>query len=161
MKQIKFSINGLEKVFTLENADEMLLDLLRRHGYKGAKWGCGDGSCGACTVIIDGKTVTSCITYAFLADGKDVWTIEGLGTLDSPHPIQQAMVDEGAVQCGFCIPGMVLSAKAMFDEIPIPDDDTIKEYMDGNLCRCTGYEKIYTALQKVTAKNAEEASNEK
>ena len=156
MKTITFNINGIKREFVLDSADEKLLDLLRRHGYKGAKWGCGDGSCGACTVIMNGKTVTSCITYAFLADGKDVWTIEGLGTLDSPHPIQEALVNEGAVQCGFCIPGIVLSAKAMLDENPTPDDDTIKEYLDGNLCRCTGYEKIYTALQKVVSKNAEE-----
>ncbi len=156
MKTITFNINGIKREFVLDSADEKLLDLLRRHGYKGAKWGCGDGSCGACTVIMNGKTVTSCITYAFLADGKDVWTIEGLGTLDSPHPIQEALVNEGAVQCGFCIPGIVLSAKAMLDENPTPDDDTIKEYLDGNLCRCTGYEKIYTALQKVVSKNVEE-----
>jgi aerobic carbon-monoxide dehydrogenase small subunit len=159
MKTITFSINGNKKKFTIA-PDEKLLDLLRRNGYKGAKWGCGEGSCGACTVIIDGITAYSCITYAFLADGKDVWTIEGLGTLDSPHPIQRALIDEGAVQCGFCIPGMVLSAKAMFDKTPTPDNDTIKEYMDGNLCRCTGYEKIYTALQKVSEANAQEVSNE-
>jgi aerobic carbon-monoxide dehydrogenase small subunit len=159
MKTITFNINGNKKSFTIA-PDEKLLDLLRRNGYKGAKWGCGEGSCGACTVIIDGRTAYSCITYAFLADGKDVWTIEGLGSLDSPHPIQRTLIDEGAVQCGFCIPGMVLSAKAMFDKTPTPDDDTIKEYMDGNLCRCTGYEKIYTALQKVSEANAQEVSNE-
>ncbi len=155
MKTITFSINGEQKQFSI-NPDEMLVDVLRNNGYKGVKWGCGEGSCGACTVIIDGQTVYSCITYAFLADEKDVWTIEGLGTLDAPHPIQEALVNEGAVQCGFCIPGIVLSAKALLDKISIPDDDTLKEYMDGNLCRCTGYEKIYTALQKVVSKNAEE-----
>ena len=159
MKTISFNINGNKKSFTV-TADEKLLDLLRRHGYKGAKWGCGEGSCGACTVLIDGKAVYSCITYALLADGKDVWTIEGLGTLNSPHSIQRALIDEGAVQCGFCIPGMVLSAKAMFDKNSTPDSDTIKEYMDGNLCRCTGYEKIYIALQKVSAANAQEITNE-
>ena len=160
MKKIKFSINGGEKEFALNSNDEKLLDLLCRYGYKGAKWGCGEGSCGACTVIINGRTAYSCITYAFLADGQDVWTIEGMGTRENPHPIQRALVNEGAVQCGFCIPGMVLSAKAMFDKIPTPDDNTMKEYMDGNLCRCTGYEKIYTALQKVSEANAGEVHND-
>ena len=152
MKEITFSINGEAKTFSI-SPNESLLELLRRSGYKGAKWGCGEGTCGACTVIVDGKTIHACITYAFWADGKDVWTIEGVGTPDSPHPIQRALVDEGAVQCGYCIPGMVLSAKALFDKNPTPDVDTIKEYTDGNLCRCTGYEKIYTALQKVSAAN--------
>jgi len=159
VKTITFSINGEQKQFSVA-PDEMLIDLLRKNGYKGIKWGCGEGSCGACTVIINGNTAYSCITYAFLADGKDVWSIEGLGTRKFPHPIQEALVSEGAVQCGYCIPGIVLSAKAMLDKVSVPDDDTIKEYMDGNLCRCTGYEKIYTALQKVVAKNAEEVSNE-
>jgi aerobic carbon-monoxide dehydrogenase small subunit len=159
MKKIKFSLNGIVKEFTLNSADEKLLELLRRNGYKGAKWGCGDGSCGACTVLINGKTALACITYAFLADGQDIWTIEGMGTRENPHSIQRALIDEGAVQCGFCIPGMVLAAKAMFDQFPTPDDDTLKEHMDGNLCRCTGYEKIYTALQKVAVANAKEAQN--
>ena len=159
MRTITFSINGEKRSFEIK-ADEKLLDLLHRHGYKGPKWGCGEGSCGACTVIIDGRTAYSCITYAFLVDGRDVWTIEGIGTPDTPHPIQKALVDEGAIQCGFCIPGMVLSAKALFDKNPTPDNDTIKEYMDGNLCRCTGYEKIYTALQKVSASNARGNKNE-
>ena len=107
-------------------------------------------------VIIDKKTFHSCITYAFWADGKDVWTIEGVGTKDVPHPIQKALVDEGAVQCGYCIPGMVLSAKALFDKNPTPNEEEIKQQMDGNLCRCTGYEKIYSALKKVSAANSKQ-----
>ncbi|MCF7790464.1 MAG: (2Fe-2S)-binding protein [Victivallales bacterium] len=155
MKKISFTLNGEEKEFVLDSADEKLLNLLRRYGYKGTKWGCGEGACGTCTVILNGKTVYSCITYAFLAEGSEIWTIEGMGTRKNPHPIQKALVKEGAVQCGYCIPGMVLSAKAMFDKIPSPNDLEIREYMDGNLCRCTGYEKIYTALKKVAESNAE------
>ena len=147
-KHISFSINGEKKDFEV-TADEKLLDLLRRSGYKGTKWGCKEGVCGACTVIMDGRAVLSCILFAFQADGRDVWTIEGAGDYDKPHPFQQALVNEGAVQCGYCIPGMVMSAKAMLDEDPKPDDDKVREMMDGNLCRCTGYEKIWDALHKV------------
>ncbi len=158
-KSITFTLNGELREFSVFS-DEKLIDLLHRYDCKGVKWGCGEGSCGSCTVIINGRIAYSCITYAFLVNGKDVWTIEGIGTLESPHPIQKALVNEGAIQCGFCIPGMVLSAKAMFDKNSTPDSDTIKEYMDGNLCRCTGYEKIYIALQKVSAANAQEITNE-
>ena len=148
LKHISFSINGDQKEFEV-TADEKLLDLLRRSGYKGSKWGCREGVCGACTVIMDGRAIYSCILYAFQADGRDVWTIEGVGDYDKPHPFQQALVDEGAVQCGYCIPGTIMSAKAMLDEDPEPDDEKVKEMMAGNLCRCTGYVKIWSALHKV------------
>jgi carbon-monoxide dehydrogenase small subunit len=153
-KRISCTVNGVKKEFEI-TADEKLLDVLRRHGYKGVKWGCREGVCGACTVIMDGRAVYSCILYAFQADGRDIWTIEGVGTYEEPHPFQQALVDEGAVQCGFCIPGTILSAKAMLDKDPEPDDETVREMMDGNLCRCTGYEKIWDALHKVIEQNAE------
>ena len=160
MSRIRFRINGETKDFILETADEKLLDLLRRYGYKGAKWGCGEGTCGSCTVIMNGSVIYSCITYAFQADGQEIWTIEGMGTREEPHPIQKTLVDEGAVQCGYCIPGMVMAAKSMFDKHPTPDGSKIKEYMDGNLCRCTGYEKIYRALLKVSESNRVEVEDE-
>lgn len=157
MKKIQFTLNGIQREFVLNDVNESLLDLLRRNGLKGTKWGCGEASCGTCTVLLDGKAVYSCVMKAFQADGKEVWTIEGVGTRDNPHPIQKALIDEGAVQCGYCIPGIVLSAKAMFDDNSEVDDSTIRQYMDGNLCRCTGYEKIFTALLKVSESKSREA----
>ncbi|MDP6490346.1 MAG: (2Fe-2S)-binding protein [Kiritimatiellia bacterium] len=153
VKQISLTLNGEPKTFET-TADETLVDLLRRHGYRGTKTGCYEGACGACTVILDGRAVYGCLLRAFQAHGRDVQTIEGAGSFDDPHPVQRALVDEGAVQCGFCTPGMVLSAKALLDETPHPGSDTIKEHMDGNLCRCTGYEKIRVAVEKVAASTA-------
>jgi carbon-monoxide dehydrogenase small subunit len=146
--EIEFELNG-EMVVVAVNAEDKLLDVVRRLGCKSVKYGCGEGACGACTVLLNGKPVYSCILYAFQADGGEVWTVEGVSDFDRPHPVQKALAEAGAVQCGYCIPGMVLSAKAMFDEIYDPSDDDIREHMDGNLCRCTGYEKIWTALQNV------------
>lgn len=147
---LHFVLNGEPKEF-LVAPDEKLLELLRREGYRGAKHGCGTGSCGSCTVIMDGQIVYACLLYAFQAEGRAVETIEGVGDFGSPHPIQQALVNEGAVQCGFCIPGIVLAAKALLAENPKPTDEELKIHLDGNLCRCTGYEKIEVALHKVIA----------
>jgi len=149
-KKISFTLNGVKKEFEVD-PNERLLALLRRNGYKGTKYGCLEGSCGTCTVIMNGKAVNSCLVFAFQAHGSDITTIEALGSGDKMHEIQESLVEEGAVQCGYCTPGMVLSAKAMFDENPTPDEETIKFHMDGNLCRCTGYEKIWAALKKVSA----------
>ncbi|HOW27581.1 MAG TPA: (2Fe-2S)-binding protein [Elusimicrobiota bacterium] len=151
-KTISFTLNGESREFDID-PNERLLGLLRRNGFKGTKYGCLEGTCGACTVIMDGKAVDSCLVFAFQAHGRNVVTIEGLGDAGTPHEIQQALIEEGAVQCGYCTPGMVLSAKAMFDETPTPDDETIRLHMDGNLCRCTGYEKIWSAMKKVSAKH--------
>ena len=152
-KRITLRLNGEAKQFEIR-PDEMLLDLLRREGYTGTKHGCGEATCGSCTVIMDGRAVYACILYAFQAQGRDIRTIEGEGDFDNPTPLQQALVDEGAVQCGFCIPGMVMAAKALMDADPDPDDGKIREYMDGNLCRCTGYEKIWDALRRVIDGNS-------
>jgi carbon-monoxide dehydrogenase small subunit len=152
-KRIEFTLNGETRQFLIR-PDEMLLDLLRGAGLMSVKHGCGEATCGACTVIMDGRAVYSCITYAFQAQGRQVWTAEGVGSYARPHPFQEALVEEGAVQCGFCIPGMVLSAKALLDRNPAPDDDEIRTGMDGNLCRCTGYEKIWSALRRVIARGA-------
>ena len=156
MKNISITINGQTKALGID-PDETLSTLLRREGCKGVKVGCDEGVCGACTVILDGKTVNSCHVYAFQAHGRVVETIESLGTFDQPHRLQQALADEGAVQCGFCTPGMILSAKVLLEANPKPTEDELKEHLDGNLCRCTGYEKIQAALRRVM----EEAPNSK
>ena len=148
-KKISFILNGEEKIFKI-SSNENLLNLLRRNGYKGSKFGCGEGSCGSCTVIMNGKAIYSCILYAFQAAGSIIETIEYVGSEKKLHKIQKALVDEGAVQCGYCIPGIVMSAKAMFADNKHPDEDYIMTHVDGNLCRCTGYEKILTALKKVS-----------
>lgn len=155
-KSITFTINGEKKTFEIEPG-EKLAKLLRRKGYVGVKEGCDEGTCGACTVIIDGHAVFSCILHAFLADGRDVRTIESIGDFDNPHPLQAALVEEGAVQCGYCIPGMIMSAEALMQEMSDPTDDDIRTRMDGNLCRCTGYEKIWVAVKKVVAARAGKA----
>ena len=115
----------------------------------GTKRGCSEGVCGSCTVILDGRAVYSCILPAFQVQGRSIETIEGVGDFDSPHPFQKALAEKGAVQCGYCTPGMVMSAKALLDADSRPSKAKAKEYMDGVLCRCTGYEKIWEALKKV------------
>ena len=129
-----------------------LLDFLREDlGLKGTKRGCDSGQCGACTIIMDGKTVNACLILAIQADGKEILTIEGLSSGGRLHPLQEAFVEEGAVQCGFCVPGMILSAKALLDEKKDPSEGEIREALSGNLCRCTGYVKIIKAVQKAAA----------
>ncbi len=150
MRAIKVKINGANRVLQIET-DERLSKALRRAGYKGVKEGCDEGMCGACTVILDGRAVNSCIVRAWQVEGRSVETIEGLGTFDKPHPIQRAMADEGAVQCGFCTPGIILSAVAAMRANPKITEKELWSEMDGNLCRCTGYEKIQAALRKVLA----------
>ena len=137
---ITVNINGREQAWTVAPG-EYLLDVLRREGYKGVKKGCDNGDCGTCTVLLDGKPVLACMMFAAQAHRRALLTIEGLGTPDKPHPIQQAFVETGAVQCGFCIPGMVLATKALLDENPDPDELAVRRALDGNLCRCTGYVK--------------------
>ena len=145
---VSFTLNGELKTFATE-PDEKLLALLRREGYKGAKYGCGQGTCGACTVLMDGRAVYACLLFAMQAEGREILTVESIGTHDKPSPFQQELIDAGAVQCGYCIPGMIMSAEALMRNETSFDDEIVKEYMDGNLCRCTGYEKIWAALRKV------------
>lgn len=129
-----------------------LLEILREKlNLTGTKEGCGKGECGACTVIMNGMAVNSCLILASSADGAQIETIEGLEVNGRLHPLQEAFINEGAVQCGFCTPGMILSAKALLDKNHDPDDDEIKEALEGNLCRCTGYSKIISAVKKASA----------
>lgn len=149
MKQtIIFNLNG-ESVQVEIEPHLTLLQLLRdRVGLTGTKEGCGMGECGACTVLLDGKTVNSCIFPAIEVDGKSVTTIEGLTDAQGNlHPIQKAFIEYGAIQCGFCTPGMVLSAKALLDENPKPTEEEIRDGIAGNLCRCTGYLQIVQAIK--------------
>ncbi len=146
--EITFTLNG-EQVKTEVEPDWTLLHLLREvFLLKGTKEGCGYGECGACTVIIDGKAVNSCIFPVMEAEGKSVMTIEGmLNDKGELHPLQQAFMDKGAVQCGFCTPGMIMSAQALLEEQPKPTEDEIKTSIEGNLCRCTGYVNIIEAIK--------------
>lgn len=143
---IKLRVNGVTYEATIEPR-QTLLEILRGNlGLTGAKKACDTGDCGACTVIMDGKPVVSCLVLAVEAQGKDILTIEGLAKNGQLHPIQQAFVDRGAIQCGFCTPGMILSAKALLDRNPKPTEDEVKAAIVGNLCRCTGYAKIVEAI---------------
>jgi carbon-monoxide dehydrogenase small subunit len=148
--KLMLKINRAEKMVDAEPG-EALLHVLRREGYKGAKFGCGQGFCGACTVLLDGKPVNSCLLLVGLVEGREITTIEGLGSVDRLHPIQEAYLDAGAVQCGYCTPGFALATKALLDEKPDPTDGQIKQALDGNYCRCTGYVKIVDAV-KLAAK---------
>ena len=146
-----FLVNGGEYEVIIE-PHVLLIDVLRdKLGLTGTKYACGAGDCGACTVLIDGKPSFSCLTLAVTAKGKSILTIEGLAEGNELHPIQQAFVDKGAIQCGFCTPGMILSAKALLDENPEPTREEIESALAGNLCRCTGYVKILDAVESAAA----------
>jgi len=148
-RRISFTLNG-EKVEAEVEPHWTLLRLLREvFELTGAKEGCGMGECGACTVQLDGKAVVSCLLPALEVEGKEVWTVEGLAERSPSglHPIQQAFVQQGAIQCGFCTPGMIMSAKALLDENPQPTEEEIKTAISGNICRCTGYVQIIRAIK--------------
>ncbi len=151
---INITVNQKKYELAVE-ANMTLADMLREElKLTGTKKGCGLGECGACTVLLDGKTVSSCLVLAIEADNREVTTIEGIENEKGLHPIQQAFVEKGAIQCGFCTPGMVLSSKALLDENPHPDEQDIRKAISGNLCRCTGYQKIVEAVQSVAAQKA-------
>jgi carbon-monoxide dehydrogenase small subunit len=142
-----FTINGRQEQVSIP-PHRTLLEMLREDlQLTGTKEGCGHGECGACTVILDGKTVNSCLVLAAEADGQDILTIEGLETGDKIHLIQQAFIDESGMQCGFCTPGVILSAKALLDANPDPTREEIKAALVGNFCRCTGYTKILESVE--------------
>ena len=162
--EISLRLNGREKRFRVEERETLLQVLRERAGLTGAKKGCDLGECGACTVILNGRAVNSCCVFAVQADGGEakrscrikgctlegarVLTIEGVADGERLHPIQQAFIDAGAVQCGFCTPGMILAAKALLDREPRPSRSAIRQALSGNLCRCTGYEKIEQAVER-------------
>ncbi len=151
---MKITVNGQEYRITAKYW-RTLLDVLRNDlGLTGTKEGCGTGSCGSCTVLIDGQAVNSCLILIGEVKGKAITTIEGLAREGKLHPLQQAFMDEGAVQCGFCTPGLILTAKALLDSNPKPSESQIREAIVGNLCRCTGYDKIVRAI--MTASQAED-----
>ncbi|PIY27240.1 MAG: (2Fe-2S)-binding protein [Deltaproteobacteria bacterium CG_4_10_14_3_um_filter_51_14] len=146
---IKTTINGQDLELAV-NPNQTLADLLRYElGLTGTKKGCEMGECGSCTVILDDRPVNSCLVLAVRADGSSITTIEGMETDRGMHPIQKAFVEKGAIQCGFCSPGMILSAKALLDKNPTPDERQIRTAISGNLCRCTGYQKIVEAISSV------------
>lgn len=145
-REITLKVNG-QPYHLAVDLHRTLLEVLRDElGLTGAKYGCGMGECGACTVLVEGEAVLSCITLAATADGKAITTIEGLAENGNLHPVQQAFIDRGAIQCGYCTPGMILAAKALLDENPRPTEEEVKQYLRGNLCRCTGYTKIIEAV---------------
>lgn len=156
---MQLRVNGVLHEIAVE-PQRTLLEVLRDDlGYTGTKRACDSGDCGACTVLVDGKAVLGCLTLAVGMQGKEIRTIESLGTGDALDPLQQAFVDCGAIQCGFCTPGMILSAKALLDEHPHPGREQVRRAIAGNLCRCTGYAKIVEAIEAAAARSvADEGS---
>jgi len=144
---IEIVVNGESKKAEV-SAEETLLHALRdKLGHTEVKEGCGKGDCGACAVLLDGKAVNACLTLALQAHQKEVVTVKGVGTREKPHPLQVSFVKHGAIQCGFCTAGMIVSAKGLLDKKPRPTRQEIKEAISGNLCRCTGYKKIVEAIE--------------
>ncbi len=147
MRKVCFVLNGREVEFEVEPG-MTLLELLRREGLKSVKHGCESGECGACTVLLDGEPVNSCILLALQVRGRRIDTVESLGTPQKLHPLQEAFLECGAVQCGYCTPGMLLSAKALLDRSPDPTKEEIRDALAGNFCRCTGYVKPIEAVRR-------------
>jgi carbon-monoxide dehydrogenase small subunit len=148
-KGIILKVNGEEREVRVEPR-QTLLDTLRNDlGLTGTKEGCGNGNCGTCTVLLNGKAVSSCLVFTVEAEGQEITTIEGLAVAGKIHPLQRAFVEEGSIQCGFCTPGMILTAKAFLDANPHPTEIQVRQAIAGNLCRCTGYDKIVRAILKV------------
>ena len=145
-REVEFKVNG-EKYSVIVDTRETLLDALRyRLGFMGSKEGCGNGNCGSCTVDLNGATVNSCLVFAVEGDGAEVTTVEGVAANGMLHPVQQAFIEHGALQCGFCTPGFIMSAKALLEHNPSPTAHEIRLALAGNLCRCTGYDKIVRAV---------------
>ena len=151
MKDLNLRVNG-EPIQLFIEEDETLLEVLRnRLMLTGTKQGCGEGQCGHCTVLLNGKAVNSCLTLALEAEGGEVLTIEGLARGDQLHPIQKAYVDAGAIQCGYCTPGMIMAIYSLLQENPHPGDEQIREGIKGVMCRCTGYYKVVEAVKSAAA----------
>ena len=155
-QHLRMRVNGRD-VEVYVRPDARLIDVLRDLGYLSVKEGCGTGECGACTVIMDGKTVLSCITFALQANGKEIITVEGLAKNGKLHPVQEAFIEKGAVQCGYCIPGFIMSTVYLLNENPNPTHEDILDALEGNLCRCTGYVKIIEAVKEAASRLKKEA----
>ncbi len=155
---VSLNVNGRTHDVALQ-PNATLLQALRGLGYTDVKNGCEKGDCGACAVLLDGEPVNSCLVLAWQAEGAEIITNAGLGTLDDPHPLQEAFADSGGAQCGYCTPGMIVSAKALLDRNPNPTEEEIREAIAGNLCRCTGYAQIIDAVQ-MAAERMEETGGE-
>ncbi len=154
---LQIRVNGTDHRLEVQ-ADRLLLSCLRDDlGLTGTKEGCSTGSCGACAVLLDGKLVSSCLILAASADGREIVTIEGVGSDEDLDPVQAAFVEHGGLQCGFCTPGMIMAARALLEENPAPSEEQIVDWMMGNLCRCTGYYKILDSIQAASVRLQEEA----
>lgn len=150
-RPVVLTINGRARTASFP-AHRTLLEALRELGHVEVKCGCEKGDCGACAVLLDGVAVDSCLTLAWMAEGRQITTVSGLGSADSPHPLQQAFADSGAAQCGYCTPGVIIAAKSMIDRNPEPSEEDIRIALSGNLCRCTGYVKIVDAVHDAAAR---------
>lgn len=159
--RVRFRVNGQDIELDIEPM-ATLLDVLREQlGLTGTKKGCDAGDCGACTVIMDKKAILSCLTPAMQATGREITTVEGLSRNGELHPLQEAFIECGAVQCGFCTPGMLLSAKALLDQNPSPTQEEVRMAISGNLCRCTGYKKIIDAIMLASKRMKDEGGQGK
>jgi len=151
-KEIILEINGNEEKVFCQPGETLLQVLRNKLNHTEIKEGCGKGDCGACTILLDGIPVDSCLVLAYQAEGKKILTVKGLGTLEKLHPLQKKFIEKGAIQCGFCIPGQLLSAKALLENNSRPSKEDIKRALSGNLCRCTGYKKIIEAIEEASEK---------
>lgn len=156
--EVRLTVNGESKLWTIAPGD-ILLDVLRRQGYAGVKRGCETGECGACTVLYNGRAIDSCLMFAAQAEGGEILTIEGVAQGDQLDPIQEAFLDHGAVQCGFCTGGMILGAKALLDRHPHPSEEEVRDALAGHFCRCTGYLKPVEAVLAAADRKAREEPN--
>lgn len=157
---IQLTVNG-EKIVATVPPEQSLLKFLRSHGFTEVKSGCEKGDCGSCTIIMNGKAIKSCITLAMQANGKEIITVKGLESTKIGHKLQESFVYHGAVQCGFCTPGILMAAKEYLDRNPHPDKEDIRKAISGNLCRCTGYKKVIEAIYDVAVKhNGSEGDND-
>jgi carbon-monoxide dehydrogenase small subunit len=145
--KIELTVNGERREADVWGGESLLFALRDQLGLPGSKNACEQGECGSCSVLLDGELVCSCLVLAAQADGHDVVTVEGLGTPESLHRVQEAFVEAGAVQCGFCTPGLIMATVGLLEHTPSPTDDEIREALSGNLCRCTGYQKIFDAVR--------------
>jgi carbon-monoxide dehydrogenase small subunit len=158
--RIQLRINGVEAEADCWEGESLLFALREKLGYTGSKNACEQGECGSCSVLLDGTLVCACLVLAAQADGHDVITVEGLADGELLHPVQEAFLEAGAVQCGFCTPGLIVAAADLLAHSPEPSDDEVREALSGNLCRCTGYEKIFDAVRLVAASGREDGRDE-